>query len=569
MKIKSITINNFGPFYGEHKLELDPSVTVLTGPNDSGKSILLDALACTVSLQGTAERRVNITRAGEVSGSRLADQNLSAEVVFGISAECIAAKVVQEHFKPGDLVTAKRPLGSNSPFTIRGVERNGKPVGISGHFAPNWNILRLPGEAFRQIIPLTSANAVERAFLEIGLGPKFADRQERLPSRWPETLRNAEEALTDAIQRVLPSAMTMEVRLTDGAPQNAGAVRISLVDTVGELIGTEDRGAGIGRMLAFVGPLVLALREQKAPLLILIDEPENSLHADLQHRLRGLLEEVGNQPMCQVIYATHSPSMINNMRPEAIRLLSRGKIGEFPTSKIKNDPFSKNFATVRSALGITPADSLLFAPVTVVVEGKTEAYCLPRILQKLKNDSIEGFGDVNKTLDQIHFLDGEGDSVEFLVRLAKSQNAKVVVFLDGEKRPKKGEDKLASEHKDVTVIKFESGKDIEQIVPREIYFRAVAECCADNEESGASPAITQDEFDRWLASQKQRVKDNIFGRQIQDWLRVILSEPIPPKHKLMEKAIELCPSNNIDTGKLLELVRTISQSVSQSGAYPP
>ena len=569
MKIKSITINNFGPFYGEHKLELDSCVTVLTGPNDSGKSILLDALACTVSQQSTAERRVNITRAGEVSGSRLADQNLSTELVFEISAECIAAKVVQEHFKPGDLVTAKRPLGSNSPFTIRGVERNGKPVGISGHFAPNWNIRRLPGEAFRQIIPLKSANAVERAFLEIGLGPKFADLQEQLPSRWPETLRKAEEALTDAIQRVLPSAMAMKVRLTDGAPQNAGAVRISLVDTVDELIGTEDRGAGIGRMLAFVGPLVLALREQKAPLLILIDEPENSLHADLQHRLRGLLEEVGNQPMCQVIYATHSPSMINNMRPEAIRLLSRGKIGEFPTSKIKNDPFSKNFATVRSALGITPADSLLFAPVTVVVEGKTEAYCLPRILQKLKHDSIEGFGDVNKILDQIHFLDGEGDSVELLVRMAKSQNAKVVVFLDEEKRQKKGEEKLASDHPEVRVIKLDSGKDIEQIVPREIYFQAVAQCGADDDESGANRAVTQDGFDMWLASQKQQVRENVFGRQVQDWLANVLPGPIPPKHRLMEKAIELCPSSDIDTGKLRELVEAIRNALTASLTQTP
>jgi DNA repair exonuclease SbcCD ATPase subunit len=47
MKIKSITISNFGPFYGDHTLELDPCVTVLAGPNDCGKTILLDALACT------------------------------------------------------------------------------------------------------------------------------------------------------------------------------------------------------------------------------------------------------------------------------------------------------------------------------------------------------------------------------------------------------------------------------------------------------------------------------------------------------------------------------------------
>ena len=60
-------------------------------------------------------------------------------------------------------------------------------------------------------------------------------------------------------------------------------------------------------------------------------------------------------------------------------------------------------------------------------------------------DSIAGFNGVDNILDQIHFLGGEGDSVEFFVCLAKSQNAKVVVFLDGEKRPKKGGEKLALE----------------------------------------------------------------------------------------------------------------------------
>lgn len=253
--------------------------------------------------------------------------------------------------------------------------------------------------------------------------------------------------------------------------------------------------------------------------------------------------------------------MINNMRPQAIRLLSRDKIGEFPTSKIKNDPFTKNFAPVRSALGITPADSLLYAPVTVVVEGKTEAYCLPRLLQKLMEGSIAGFEDVEDILDQIHFLDGEGDSVEFLVRLAKSQNVKVVVFLDGEKRPKKGEEKLKSDHPEVPVTKLDAGKDIEQLVPRDIYFQAVASCCQENGESQANAAITPDAFDNWLASQKQRVKDNVFGRQIQDYLTDTLAGPIPPKHKIMEKAVELCPPDKIASDKLRQLLDNIRQAL--------
>ncbi len=560
MKIKSITVSNFGPFYGEHTLELDPCVTVLTGPNDCGKTILLDALGCTVSHQPTTERRVNVTRAEQAPGTLLADQKMSAEIVFEVSAQGIDEKAVPMNFRPGDLVTAKRALGGPTPPVISKTEREGKSAGIGGH-APKWNVLRLPGETFRQIIPLKSANAAEHAFMEIGLGSQFANLVGQLPRRWDQRLRQAEDRLTKEISRILPATMMMEIRLTDLSRQDGGTVGVNLIDATGELTGAEDRGAGVGKILSFVGPLILALREQQSPLLILIDEPENSLHADLQHKLRTLLEEIGKNPMCQVVYATHSPSMINNMRPQAIRLLSRDKIGEFPTSKIKNDPFTQNLATVRSALGITPADSLLYAPVTVVVEGKTEVYCLPRLLQKLMEGSIAGFADVDNILDQIHFLDGEGDSVEFLVRLAKSQNAKVVVFLDGEKRLKKGEEKLASDHPKVPVIKLDAGKDVEQLVPRDIYFQAVASCCQENGESQAGAVIATDTFDNWLASQKQRVKDNVFGRQIQDYLKDTLAGPIPPKHKIMEKAIELCPSDKVTSDKLRQLLDNIRQAL--------
>ena len=568
MKIKSITISNFGPFYGAHTLALDPCVTVLTGPNDCGKTILLDALACTASHQATTERRINITRAGEVPGNRLSDSQMSAEMVFEVSQQCIEMKALATNFKPGDVVTAKRLLGRQSTLVITKIHRDGKRSGAGGDFL-KWDLLRLPGETFRQIIPLKSKNAVERAFLEIGFGPKFDDLDNKVPIRWPDKLREAEEKLTQEIRRLLPPTMPMEIRLADGAPQNPGAVRISLVDAVGEIIGTDDRGAGIGKILGFVGPLVLALRKPESPLLILIDEPETSLHADLQHKLRALLEEIGKMPMCQVVYATHSPSMINNMRPEAIRLLIRDKTGEFPTSRIKNDPFNKSFAAVRSALGVTPADSLLYAPVTVVVEGKTEIYCLPRLLQKLMEGSIAGFNGVGDILDQIHFLDGEGDSVEFLVRLAKSQNVKVVVFLDEEKRPKKGEEKLASDHPDVPVIKLDAGKDIEQLVPRDIYFQAVATCCAENSPPDAGTTITPEAFDNWLASQKQGIKDKMFGGQVQDWLADTLSASVPPKHKIMGKTIDLCPPEKIASEKLRQLVGAIRNALNPPPTQTP
>ena len=184
------------------------------------------------------------------------------------------------------------------------------------------------------------------------------------------------------------------------------------------------------------------------------------------------------------------------------------------------------------------------------------------MLEKLMLSGDKAFADVNQILDQIHFLDGEGDSVEYLVRLAKSQNSKVIAFLDGEKRPKRGEDKLRSDHPDVPVVKLDSDVDIEQWVPRDIYFQAVTHCCSESgSKAEGVPNITQEGFEQWLAGQQQRVKDNVFGRQVQDWLQAILSGPIPPKHEIFMWAVDRCPPENIDTKKLQELLAQIRQAL--------
>ena len=184
------------------------------------------------------------------------------------------------------------------------------------------------------------------------------------------------------------------------------------------------------------------------------------------------------------------------------------------------------------------------------------------ILKKLMASCVKGFQDVENILDQIHFLDGEGDSGEYLVRVAKSQNNKVIAFLDGEKRPKRGEERLRSEHPEVPVVKLDSGVDIEQLVPRDTYFQAVIACCSENGSAAEGvPDLSQEGFGQWVNNQKQRAKDNIFGRQIQDWLEESLSGTIPPKHQILMKAVELCSPEKIDTKKLQELLEHIRQAL--------
>jgi len=57
--------------------------------------------------------------------------------------------------------------------------------------------------------------------------------------------------------------------------------------------------------------------------IILIDEPELSLHPSWQNRVLKIYEKFAEQNNCQIIIATHSPHIIGSAKPEYIRLLKK------------------------------------------------------------------------------------------------------------------------------------------------------------------------------------------------------------------------------------------------------
>jgi hypothetical protein len=76
-------------------------------------------------------------------------------------------------------------------------------------------------------------------------------------------------------------------------------------------------------------------------------------------------------------------------------------------------------------------------------------------------------------------------------------------------------------------------------------------------------------FDNWLASQKQGIKDKMFGGQVQDWLADTLSASVPPKHKIMGKTIDLCPPEKIASEKLRQLVGAIRNALNPPPTQTP
>jgi hypothetical protein len=281
--------------------------------------------------------------------------------------------------------------------------------------------------------------------------------------------------INDRLKALFPPTLPFRFRLREisGKPDQLG---ILLIDQHKGHTPLGSRGAGVRRLMNITGAL-LRISPESGHTVVLYDEPETSLHADAQHMLRRLLEALGALPTVQVVYTTHSPAMINTLRPHSIRVLERRRVNDKATSIFVNQALAENYSLVRSSLGISPADSLLYSPITIVVEGPTEVRSVPFMLKKLADAGVIEPGLLEVLLPQTHILDGEGSSFEYMVRLAKSQNAHPVLFLDGDKANEA--QAVRTPHPDVAVIILDVGKEFEELVPRTVYIQAVAELLED------------------------------------------------------------------------------------------
>ncbi|KUO52348.1 MAG: hypothetical protein APF76_04755 [Desulfitibacter sp. BRH_c19] len=77
--------------------------------------------------------------------------------------------------------------------------------------------------------------------------------------------------------------------------------------------------AGSGETAVVV--LVHSIMNASEKSLILLDEPETSLHPKAQQKLQAFLLEQIKKHKHQIIISTHSPTMIRNLPPEAIKIM--------------------------------------------------------------------------------------------------------------------------------------------------------------------------------------------------------------------------------------------------------
>lgn len=153
--------------------------------------------------------------------------------------------------------------------------------------------------------------------------------------------------------------------------------------------------------------------------LILLDEPEVSLHPGAQERLMDFIIEQTKRKKLQFVIATHSPILIRYLPNESIKTLSLNKA----TGKINVNN-----------LGCSPEEA--FFHIGFITNNKIRFIVEDKLAQLMVNHATQNLSPAQKNLfEVVHYTGGSFDLLNnFAVVYALAENKNIFIYLDGDQK---------------------------------------------------------------------------------------------------------------------------------------
>lgn len=418
VRIESIRCRGFRGL-ADMEIALNPTVTVIVGRNNSGKSRVLRALALAVgavpadkddlTVGGGGIATIDLVLAPAVSeGVQKFDARVATALAQG------ARQTVSEHplrERAGWQTTIRRSSEGFSAHTQRRLLRWDNATGSWGPTPgePSRELLRLVRgdliEARRDLAHelLQRGSAANRLIddLEIdpGVAPELQQQLDELSAAivaGSSTLRDVKAALQELASRV-DAVGQPQVRPVPGRLSDLSSVAsIEVADDQGQDLPLRLHGTGARSLASLRLQGVLYERRLGADggdlrphPVTMVEEPEAHLHPQAQFDLRELLESIPGQ----VIASTHSTHLVTEMEHEHVRILRPRSDGTSIVSfVVVDDPDDGTLRQLRPELyasemeklrrGVErPFGELLFSSVVVVGDGATERALLPPLIR--------------------------------------------------------------------------------------------------------------------------------------------------------------------------------------------
>lgn len=345
--IRKVSFRNFKA-YRSLDLELEP-FTVLVGPNASGKTTLLEGLQLASQLSAAGVEGHEGSK-WYWSGPDIQSYGTNLPVEFSLSGDWNdvpgSVRVIvdsPETVVPGHAVRSLECSGQwgDRKFSThpRGWVNSGEMEGRG----PPMNVFR-GALASTAVLRFESRRLSEASYSE-DVVPKVRSDGSGLGSLLAHLKLSQDDLfgeIEQALKRVVPTVR--RIRIERAAVEQTVIRTISLDNQSHEVPekrilwgsqlvfdmkgakGVPASAAGEGTLMAL--GLLAVLMGPERPKLVLLDDIELALHPAAQEQLIGALRRIQERdPELQIIATSHSPFILNFLRPEEIRITSLAENG--------------------------------------------------------------------------------------------------------------------------------------------------------------------------------------------------------------------------------------------------
>jgi predicted ATPase len=345
--LTSITLQNFKSFGDEQTIPLQP-ITVLVGPNNSGKSNLVSLArfirnAATAGAESAFEQEDGIEfvlRRPPVGDALMrigwkVDADTDSEGAYKVELDVTETRIMQqnESLVGPKLGEAWQRLNSDRPSIGFFDPARGWLGHTWNYDEPMAGLRRLVQQdrtempRFRHLwAPILSSREIKlsvpilRRDAGVVPAPQLGSDGSGMAAvlgLWRGANLDRAEELDKFIQSCLPEISRVLVK----PGRIPGEQRIWVQQTDGEQFDAAHISDGV---LSFIALAMHAIDAEPGSL-IFVEEPEQSIHPRLIHELVELFRKIVYDRKCQIVIVTHSPVLLHEFRddPEAILLFRR------------------------------------------------------------------------------------------------------------------------------------------------------------------------------------------------------------------------------------------------------
>lgn len=309
--IERLRVRNYGCIK-DLELKLTP-LHALIGPNDSGKSTVLMALRTLTTLAAGpiqyADDHGKLLAAMELNPQYSLAVTVAGQS-WGVASAGVPSLYFREQLDSG--IGTGSVNGGSSQVRSSATLRASVAGSVLLRLEPD--ALRMPTELIEEGQPLRFRNA-------LGFG---------LPAIYDAIVTRDLVAYTEInkeLARLFPTVRSLSLK---NKSTTTKAVGVQLANGVAD-VGADFMSEGMLYYLAYA-----ALPHLDQTAVILIEEPENGLHPSRIHDVVRVLRAIANKT--QVVIATHSPLVINELEPDEVTVLTRDPDQGTQARPIKETP---------------------------------------------------------------------------------------------------------------------------------------------------------------------------------------------------------------------------------------